>query len=103
LLALGLLNEKEVESFPKRKAIYKYIGKPVDLMPDIYEIEGMKAGEYILLCTDGLSDVVAEDEILDMMSKKFISTEDKGRFLVEMAVERKINTGDNVTLIIIEG
>jgi protein phosphatase len=102
LLELGLLNEEELDSFPKRKAIYKYIGKPIDLIPDVYEIRGLKEGEYILLCTDGLSDVIAEEELFNMMSKKFISTEDKGKFLVEMAVERKISTGDNVTLIIIE-
>lgn len=37
-----------------------------------------------------------------MLSKQFIKTEDKGKFLVGMAVERRQDTGDNITLIIIE-
>lgn len=57
----------------------------------------------MILCSDGLSDVITEEEIYGIMSKQFISTEDKGKFLIEMAVGRKIGAGDNVTLIIIEG
>ena len=54
LLGLGLLSEEEVKTFPKRKAIYKYIGKDVDLVPDIYEIENIRKGTLLLLCSDGL-------------------------------------------------
>ncbi|MCJ0538610.1 PP2C family protein-serine/threonine phosphatase [Enterococcus cecorum] len=102
LLDLGLLTEEEVKTFPKRKAIYKYIGKDVELVPDIYEINDIEKGTMLLLCSDGLSDVLDLEEIQDMLSKQFIKTEDKGKFLVEMAVERKPDAGDNITLIIIE-
>lgn len=102
LLDLGLLTEEEVKTFPKRKAIYKYIGKDVELVPDIYEIKDIEKGTMLLLCSDGLSDVLDLEEIQDMLSKQFIKTEDKGKFLVEMAVERKPDAGDNITLIIIE-
>lgn len=102
LLNLGLLTEEEVKTFPKRKAIYKYIGKDVELVPDIYEITDIHSGTLLLLCSDGLSDVLDLNEIQDMLSKQFIKTEDKGKFLVEMAAERKPDAGDNITLIIIE-
>lgn len=102
LLDLGLLMEEEVKTFPKRKAIYKYIGKDVELVPDIYEVNDIEKGTLLLLCSDGLSDVLELEEIQDMLSKQFIKTEDKGKFLVEMAVERKQDAGDNITLIIIE-
>lgn len=102
LLDLGLLTEEEVKTFPKRKAIYKYIGKDVELVPDIYEIKDIEKGTMLLLCSDGLSDVLDLEEIQDMLSKQFIKTEDKGKFLVEMAAERKPDAGDNITLIIIE-
>lgn len=102
LLNLGLLTEEEVKTFPKRKAIYKYIGKDVELVPDIYQINNIEKGTLLLLCSDGLSDVLDLEEIQDMLSKQFIKTEDKGKFLVEMAVERKPDAGDNITLIIIE-
>ena len=102
LLDLGLLTEEEVRSFPKRKAIYKYIGKDIDLIPDIYEIDAIDKGSFLLLCSDGLSDVLNIEEIQDMLSKKFISTQDKGILLVKMAAERKPDAGDNITVIILE-
>lgn len=102
LLDLGLLTAEEVKTFPKRKAIYKYIGKDVELVPDIYEINDIDKETMLLLCSDGLSDVLDLEEIQDMLSKQFIKTEDKGKFLVEMAAERKTDAGDNITLIIIE-
>lgn len=102
LLDLGLFTREEFAVFPKRKAIYKYIGKDVELIPDIYELCEIKDGEILLICSDGLSDVIEIDEIQDMLSKKYISTIDKGKFLVEMAVERKIDAGDNITLLLVE-
>lgn len=42
LLKLGLLTEKELDDFPKKKTIYKYIGKPVELISDIYEVDELK-------------------------------------------------------------
>ena len=102
LFDLGLLNEEEVQAFPKRKVIYKYIGKPIELIPDIYQIKGIEKGTLLLLCSDGLSDVLALEEIQEILSKKYIETEDKGKLLVEMAVERNPGTGDNITLVMIE-
>lgn len=102
LLDLGLLTQEELKTFPKRKAIYKYIGKDVELIPDSYELQDIEKGTLLLLCSDGLSDVLGLEEIQDILSKQFICTKDKGKFLVEMAVERKPGAGDNITLLIIE-
>lgn len=102
LLDLRLLTKEELDDFPKRKAIYKYIGKEIELIPDIYEVQNISQGSFILLCSDGLSDVMTNDEILEIMEKKYITTEDKGKFLVEIAAEKNKDMGDNITLIIIE-
>ncbi len=102
LLGLGLLTEEEVKSFPKRKAIYKYIGKETELIPDLYEIGSSEKNSYLLLCSDGLSDALDQEEIQDILSKQYIKTEDKGKFLVEMAVERRPDVGDNITLMLLE-
>ena len=102
LLDLGLLSADEVKDFPKKKAIYKYIGKATELIPDVYEIKKLSKGDLLLLCSDGLSDVLTREEIQDVLSKQNIVTEDKGKFLTEMAVERNMGAGDNITLIIME-
>lgn len=65
LLNLGLLTQEEIKAFPKRKAIYKYIGKDIELIPDVYEIGKVEEGTIFLLCSDGLSDVLDLNEIQD--------------------------------------
>ena len=102
LFDLGLLSADEVKSFPKKKSIYKYIGKNTELISDIYEINNITKGNLLLLCSDGLSDVLTKEEIQDVLSKRNIVIGDKGKFLVEIAAERNIDAGDNITLIIIE-
>lgn len=102
LLDLGLLTEEEVKKFPKRKALYKYIGKDIELTPDIYKLNNIGKGTLLFLCSDGFSDVLSPEEMQDVLSKRFIVTEDKGKLLVEMAVEKNPGAGDNITLIIIE-
>ena len=69
---------------------------------DIYEINNITKGNLLLLCSDGLSDVLTKEEIQDVLSKRNIVIGDKGKFLVEIAAERNIDAGDNITLIIIE-
>jgi len=102
LFDLGLLTKDEVESFPKRKAIYKYIGKDIELIPDVFDM-GMKQENTIyMMCSDGLSDVLDLNDIQDMLSKQHISTRDKAKFLVDMAVEQYQGCGDNITLMMIE-
>lgn len=102
LLRLGLLTEEEVRTFPKKKALYKYIGKDTRLIPDVYDLGNMRRGTVLLLCSDGLSDVLDLKEIQDILSMRDVKTLDKGKILVEMAVGRKQGTGDNITLILIE-
>lgn len=101
LLNLGLLTVEEEKNFPNRKAIYKYIGKNIDLVPDIYDVGQIKKDEMLLICSDGLSDAMTTTEIESILKKENISTLDKGKFLVEIALENKQENGDNITLIII--
>lgn len=102
VFGLGLLSKEELKDFSRKKALYKYIGKEGKLKPDVYKLEAVCKETTLILCTDGLTDVVSMDEICDFMSKEHLLTEDKARFLVEMAVERNRGYGDNITLMIVE-
>ncbi|MDD6551559.1 MAG: protein phosphatase 2C domain-containing protein [Lachnospiraceae bacterium] len=102
LIGLGLLSPDEEKTFPDRKKLYKYLGRPVELMPDVREVNTLRSGDIVMLCSDGLYDVTDDEEIADMLSKKNLSIAEKGRFLTEMAVERNEGAGDNVTLVIAE-
>lgn len=102
LFDLQLLTAEEVKTFPNRKAIYKYIGQKTTLIPDIFEVEDYSSCSYILLCTDGLTDVLSDTEIESVLGSADIDMNHKGQILMDLALKRRLNAGDNITLILIE-
>lgn len=101
LLDLNLLTKDELKSFPNRKAIYKYIGMKTDLVADVFDIEPCEQGTILLLCTDGLTDVLADSEIQEILNNKALLKE-KGEKLLNTALERNVGHGDNITIILTE-
>lgn len=102
LFDLQLLTAEELKTFPNRKAIYKYIGQKTSLIPDVFEIEDYSSCSYILLCTDGLTDVLSDDEIESVLGSTDIDLNRKSQLLIDIALKRRLNAGDNITLILIE-
>ena len=102
LFDLQLLTVEELKNFPNRKAIYKYIGQKTTLIPDVFEIEDYSSCSYILLCTDGLTDVLTDNEIESVLGSTDIDVNRKSQILIDSALKRRLNAGDNITLILIE-
>lgn len=102
LFDLQLLTAEELKTFPNRKAIYKYVGQKTILIPDIFEIEDYPSCLYVLLCTDGLTDVLSDGEIESILGSTDIDVNNKSRILLDLALKRRLNAGDNITLILIE-
>lgn len=101
LFDLKLLNEEELKSFPKRKAIYKHIGMRTDLVADVFEIAPCSKGTVFLLCSDGLTDAISDPEICEILDRR-ASLKEKGKKLLNTALERNVGHGDNITIILTE-
>lgn len=101
LLRMQLLTEEEVKNFPRRKNLHKYIGYDGEVVPDIFRITSAEQGTILLLCTDGLSDVMSDKEMERILNGR-ISLKDKATNLVNEAVSRNLGHGDNTTVILIE-
>ena len=91
----GTLSEEEMIHHPNKNIITRSLGTCEVLKLDIMEVE-RKQFEYIVLCTDGLSDYVTKEEILSAHlnkrnNKEFVS------YLVNLAKER--GGKDNISLI----
>jgi protein phosphatase len=59
----------------------------------------MKAGDIVLLCTDGLTDVIGDDQIAEGIAHQLTALElfdDLAAHLADRAVDA--GTGDNVTV-----
>lgn len=98
LLKLGKISEQEAENHPNRNMITNAIG--TDLTIDINLVQyNYNSGEYILLCTDGLTDMLKNKEILEI-----VNSSDDLEKIGSLMLERALNAGgrDNITFIIIE-
>lgn len=59
----GELTPEEARLHPQKNLITRCLGVEPEVEPDLYEIE-LKAGEFLLLCTDGLSNTLTDQELL---------------------------------------
>lgn len=99
LYDLSLLTKDDLKKFPSRKALYKYIGRPGELVADVFPLSPPPVGSFLLLCSDGLTDVVSDKEIEDVLAGSG-SEEEKAEQLMRIAEGRNAPWGDNITVLL---
>ena len=98
LIDLGDITPEEAENHPDKHVITKAIGISETLTPDIDLLETDNPS-YILLCSDGLTGMVKDNDIKDVMTSRS-NIEEKAEKLISLANQ---NGGDdNVTVLITE-
>ena len=65
---LGHISEDEAENYPHRNVLYRALGQGEILEPDIFTVAFPQTG-YLMLCSDGLWGVVAEQDIYRMINE----------------------------------
>ncbi len=92
----GELSPEEAYTHPSKNFITRAMGTEPSVNPDTFEIK-IARGDIILLCSDGLSNLVEEEEMLDeLLSCEDIS--DCPAKLIELANRR--GGTDNITVVI---
>jgi PPM family protein phosphatase len=66
LLKSGRLSEEEAQMHPQRSVITRAVGTDPDVDVDGFTIEA-EEGDVFLLCSDGLTDMVEDEEILELV------------------------------------
>lgn len=97
LVACGKLTREEANHHPKKNLLTRALGAEPVLMADCF-YQAVTQGDYILLCSDGLSNIVTEQELL----YEVIHGQDDPtccRRLLEIALHR--GAPDNVTAVLI--
>jgi len=62
----GDLTPDQARIHPHKNLITRALGADASLRADLFEVT-VEAGEYFLLCSDGLSNTVTDDELLDQV------------------------------------
>ena len=98
MVRLGEINADEARVHPDKNIITRAVGTSDHVEADFFEVE-ITADDTILLCTDGLTNMVRDDEILDII-KKYDNAQAATMQLVK---EANANGGrDNITVLIIK-
>lgn len=94
----GVITPGEARSHPRKNLITRAVGHQRRIRSDIFRMD-LREGDIMLLCSDGLSNLVTEDEI----KKVLLSGQDLSRQcrdLLQMALDR--GAPDNVTVLILQ-
>jgi PPM family protein phosphatase len=93
----GQLTLEEARDHPKRNIIYRCLGEDKDVEVDLFT-EQVQEGDLLILCTDGLSGQVSDDELLATVQQ--YQPEESVQRLIARANE---NGGpDNITAIVVQ-
>lgn len=91
MVRLGQMDPQSAKNHPDKNIITRAVGVSEKVKIDIFERQ-LRAGEYIILCSDGLTNMVEDSVILQILHGAG-SLSDKAERLIELAnktVERII-------------
>jgi serine/threonine protein phosphatase PrpC len=97
LVRSGRLSPEEADTHPQRSVITRALGTDPDVDVDTFTVAA-EAGDLFLLCSDGLTTMVADDEIRDLVSGAS-DLQQAGKSLVKAA--NKAGGEDNVTVVLV--
>jgi protein phosphatase len=96
LLARGKLTEEQAEHHPQRSVITRALGPEPSVRVDL-DVFGARDGDVFLLCSDGLTDMIPEALVRQLLAGNG-SLEEAGRALIRAANEA--GGRDNITVIV---
>jgi PPM family protein phosphatase len=99
LMKSGKLSREEAETHPQRSVITRALGTDPDVDADTFTIEA-KSGDVFLLCSDGLTDMVGEREILELVELNRLDIDAALKSLVRAA--NRSGGEDNITVVAFE-
>jgi protein phosphatase len=91
----GEITREAARNHPRKNIITNALGLESGLTADVFDVK-LSKGDYLLFCSDGLSNIIYDEEMLEA-AKKSASPEELCRYLIKLALER--NSPDNVTVV----
>lgn len=98
LIQIGQITREEARTHKQKNVIYSTIGEKQKLEIGAYQVS-LNSGDRLLLCSDGLSNMVSDEELLAISQQQ----PDPAR-AIQMMVEAAKQAGgqDNITAIIVQ-
>ena len=97
MVRMGGIDREQARNHPDKNIITRAIGAEMEIKPDFFEIR-LEKGERIFMCTDGVSNMLTDEEILRILQEPGEGTRQIHR-IVEAANEQ--GGRDNMGVILI--
>ncbi|MGT2925999.1 Stp1/IreP family PP2C-type Ser/Thr phosphatase [Streptococcus cuniculipharyngis] len=98
LVRAGQITEEEAANHPQKNIITQSIGQPKPVEIDL-GVQTLEPGDYLLVNTDGLTNMISEQNILDILAQD-MSLDNKAKLLVSLANEA--GGLDNITVALLQ-
>ncbi len=92
---MGIMTVEEAKQSPLRHVLTRNLGSAIHLEAEVFEIEPSSNDRFVL-CSDGLTDLVSDDEIQQM-----VVAEDDPEVLCQNFIDKALTRGahDNTTVV----
>lgn len=97
LLDMDMITKEEAQVHPQKNIVTRAVGIAADVDVDI-DVVDFLVDETLLLCSDGLTDMVEETEALAILSDERLTIEEKADQLIAVANDR--GGRDNVSVVV---
>lgn len=103
MVANGQLTEEEALAKPQKEALISFLGiGNVSLMDVKVQPFEMQYGDVIMLCSDGITKTLPDNQIHNIITNEIVSMEDKAKTLVNAAVTGNTHSQDNTSVAILQ-
>jgi protein phosphatase len=99
LVRSGRLSAKEAESHPRRSVITRALGTDSEVEVDVLSLRAQDR-DVFLLCSDGLTSMVSDEEIARLLLSARDDLDDAGKKLI--AAANQSGGEDNITVVLFE-
>jgi PPM family protein phosphatase len=99
LVRTGRLSPEEAETHPQRSVITRALGTDPDVDVDSFAVEA-KPGDVFLICSDGLTSMVDDETILDVVERSRAELDEAAKELI--AAANRNGGEDNITVVFFE-
>jgi protein phosphatase len=98
LIDTGVITEKEAQDHPQKNVLWNALGKEIEVKVDVSTLD-IPRGGYLLLCSDGLWDVLSQDHV-----RQTITNLVQPQMICEQLVADVVDThaADDVSVVIVQ-
>ncbi|MNP32257.1 Serine/threonine phosphatase stp [compost metagenome] len=95
----GQISKEDVSHHPRRNVLTRALGTDAEVKVDLDTVK-LEEGEVLLLCSDGLSNLVSNEQIIQVAGNLELALEDRADRLLQLAL--LAGGDDNITLALFE-